>query len=119
MTPSDDDPFMVGVQLFNTGSFWEAHEAWEHGWRVSKEPITTLYKGLIQTAAALVHWQRGNTRGLERNWYKARPKLVAVLALTQLCEIASLITAMDQFVLAHGLAGGMPQLIRPGVPVAK
>ena len=113
-----EQSFVVGAGLFNTGSFWEAHEAWEHGWRVSQEPVTTLYKGLIQTAAALVHWQRGNTRGLERNWYKARPKLVAVISLTQLCDIASLITTMDQFVLSHGLVAVLPQLFRPSVPVA-
>ena len=26
-----DDP-SIGVDLFNRGLYWEAHEAWEHEW---------------------------------------------------------------------------------------
>ena len=49
------DPLAEGVVLFNAGEYWHAHEAWERGWLTSNEPQKTLYKGIIQAAAALVH----------------------------------------------------------------
>lgn len=112
--PTHDDPLSEGVQLFNAGAYWHAHEAWERGWLTSHEPDTTLYKGIIQAAAALVHWQRGNLKGLRRNWYKARPRLVAVVALPVDLEVAVFITAMDRFVLADGLVPSMPLLKQAG-----
>ncbi|MBC8160976.1 MAG: DUF309 domain-containing protein, partial [Roseiflexaceae bacterium] len=81
--------------------YWHAHEEWETSWRLAQEPIATFYKALIQTAAALVHWQRGNPRGLLRNWHKARPKLVAVLALPCPVDLPRLLNAMDAFVLTQ------------------
>ncbi|GAB4114890.1 MAG: hypothetical protein Fur005_03110 [Roseiflexaceae bacterium] len=89
----------AGIDLFNASLFWEAHEAWELGWRESKQPDTTLYQGLIQAAAALVHWQRGNRRGLQRNWWKARPKLVAVRGLHEHLAVEQFLSAMDRFVM--------------------
>ena len=93
--------FAEGVRLFNSGAFWHAHEQWEDCWRQAHEPEATLLKGLIQAAAALVHWQRGNPKGLWRNWYKARPRLVAVTHLQGTLSITSFIAQMDQFVVTH------------------
>jgi uncharacterized protein len=104
------DLLIEGVRLFNSGHYWHAHEQWEQLWLHALEPDATLYKGIIQTAAALVHWQRGNPRGLRRNWAKARPKLVAIHALQRRLQIAPLIAAMDQFVTAEGR--GDPPRIR-------
>ena len=92
-----------GVGLFNIGRYWDAHECWEACWRGSHEPDATFYKGIIQVAAALVHWQRGNPRGLSRNWYKARPKLVALAPAMHQLDLARLIAEMDAFVLTGSL----------------
>lgn len=100
----------TGIELFNATAFWHAHEAWEHGWRASAEPHLTLYKGLIQAAAALVHWQRGNRAGLIRNWAKARPRLVAVRPLTSGLDIAGFIASMDRFVSTEGSPELLPRL---------
>lgn len=100
----------TGIDLFNTTAFWHAHEAWEHGWRASSEPDSSLYKGLIQAAAALVHWQRGNRVGLIRNWAKARPRLVAVRTLSSGLDIAGFIASMDRFVSTEGSHELLPRL---------
>lgn len=100
----------AGVDLFNAAAFWHAHEAWEHVWRQSPEPRASLYKGLIQAAAALVHWQRGNRTGLVRNWEKARPRLVIARALAGGLDIAGFIAAMDRFVAAEGALVSPPRL---------
>jgi predicted metal-dependent hydrolase len=48
-----------GLELFNAGLFWEAHEAWESAWLVEGGDVRQMLQGLIQIAAgyfkALVH----------------------------------------------------------------
>src|SRR5689334_379044 len=107
------DAYLEGIRLFNAGEFWHAHEQWEACWLESAEPETTFYKGIIQTAAALVHWQRGNQRGLRRNWEKARPKLVALPSQVKGLDLRALILDMDRFVIAGGSPERIPQLYLP------
>jgi uncharacterized protein len=94
--------YLEGIRLFNAGEFWHAHEQWEACWLVAREPENTFYQGIIQAAAALVHWQRGNLRGLRRNWEKGRPKLVALPMLMLGLDLGTLITDMDRFVKTGG-----------------
>lgn len=103
--------YLQGIALFNQGEFWHAHEQWELCWLPANQPDRTFYQGLIQTAAALVHWQRGNMRGLVRNWYKARPKLVAIAPHMHGLDIQSLIVSMDALVLSSSLHQKPPQLL--------
>jgi predicted metal-dependent hydrolase len=48
------DAFLWGLDLFNHGYYWEAHEAWEGLWRVADRdgPLRMLFKGLILLSAA-------------------------------------------------------------------
>jgi predicted metal-dependent hydrolase len=100
--PAATETFLEGVRLFNDGHYWHAHEQWEVCWLASTEPEATFYKGIIQAAAALVHWQRENQRGLRRNWAKSRPKLVAVSPGLRGLDVTRLICEMDRFVLCSG-----------------
>ncbi len=53
------------IDLFNSGAYWEAHEALEAIWRsVDDESEATVLQGLIQAAAALLHRDRGNQHGV-------------------------------------------------------
>jgi uncharacterized protein len=94
--------YLEGIRLFNAGEFWHAHEQWEACWLLAREPELTFYQGIIQAAAALVHWQRGNPRGLRRNWEKGRPKLVALPPAMLGLDLRALIAAMDRFVETGG-----------------
>ncbi len=50
----DTRDFQKGAQLYAEGRYWEAHEAWEKGWRATEDPQTRLLlQGLIQVCAAL------------------------------------------------------------------
>jgi hypothetical protein len=50
--------------LFNSGKYWEAHEALEGIWRPLDDGAEALViQGLIQAAAALLHQARGNSHG--------------------------------------------------------
>ena len=48
------DIFLWGLDLFNHGYYWEAHEAWERLWQVADRdgPLRMLFKGLILLSAA-------------------------------------------------------------------
>jgi uncharacterized protein len=41
-----------GAELFNQGSYWEAHEAWEELWLELEDEPKLFVQGLIQAAAA-------------------------------------------------------------------
>jgi Domain of unknown function (DUF309) len=47
------DAFLWGLDLFNRGYYWEAHEAWEGLWQVADRdgPLRMLFKGLILLSA--------------------------------------------------------------------
>lgn len=53
--------FLWGLDLFNHGYYWEAHEAWEGLWQVADRgaPLRILFKGLILLSAAGVKIREG------------------------------------------------------------
>ena len=64
-----------GAALFDAGKFWHAHESWEELWNMLKRRSAPseeilLVQGLIQTAAMLLHHQRKNRAGVEKQWGK-------------------------------------------------
>lgn len=71
----DDKLLDEGIDLFNEGHFWEAHEAWERIWLDSEEPQRTFIQGLIQLTAAFHHFRRGTLRGGIRLSAAAEEKL--------------------------------------------
>lgn len=110
MTAAFPAAYEAGIGLFNAEEFWHAHEQWEQCWLAAGEPERTFYKGLIQAAAALVHRQRGNLRGLDRNWAKGRPRLVALPSPFLGLDLEAFIVAMDRCTLSRGQAP--PPVIR-------
>jgi Domain of unknown function (DUF309) len=57
----DSDVFLWGLDLFNHGYYWEAHEAWESLWQVAERgsSLRMLFKGLILLSAAGVKVREG------------------------------------------------------------
>lgn len=104
------DHYLEGIRLFNEGEYWHAHEQWEICWLESSQPEATFYKGIIQAAAALEKWKRGQPRGMRLNYAKSRPKLVAVSPSMRGLNITALIAAMDQFVLSGGPPAPIPRI---------
>ncbi len=104
------DHYLEGIRLFNTGEYWHAHEQWEICWLQSDQPEATFYKGIIQAAAALEKWKRGQPRGMRLNYAKSRPKLVAVGPWMRGLDVAALIAAMDRFVSTGGPPAPTPRI---------
>ncbi|GAB4178587.1 MAG: hypothetical protein Tsb0017_18800 [Geothermobacteraceae bacterium] len=59
------EPYLYGVDLFNHGYWWEAHEAWEGLWLVAgRESLAGQFlQGLIQLAGAQLKRFTGVPRG--------------------------------------------------------
>ena len=63
-TPNHQETqFRRGIEQFNAGRFFDAHETWEEIWLASREPEKTFLQGVIQIAAAFHHYHRGTLRG--------------------------------------------------------
>jgi uncharacterized protein len=65
--------FLRGVDLFNHGFFWEAHEAWEGLWHACgrRGVLADFLKGLIQLAAAGVKHREGVPQGVTNHARRA------------------------------------------------
>jgi uncharacterized protein len=55
--------YQHGIELFNRGEFYDAHEVLEDVWRASVDPERKFLQALIQTAVALHHHSTGNVVG--------------------------------------------------------
>ena len=72
--------FLRGIELFNAGSYFECHEAFEEIWRSTTPEPRDLFQGLIQVAVALHHFHvRGRPDVALRVLGKARGRLAGFL----------------------------------------
>ena len=67
----------LGAILFNAGLFFESHEWLEGIWKTTRGPSTEFHHGLIQTAAAFYHYEKGNMHGSRTLLSKGLTKLAA------------------------------------------
>ncbi|MBZ5662635.1 MAG: DUF309 domain-containing protein [Acidobacteriia bacterium] len=58
-----DRLFQKGLEAFNSGRFYDAHEHWEEVWLETRNPEKMFLQGLIQVAAAFHHYSRANNLG--------------------------------------------------------
>lgn len=62
----DGTRFRKGVEQFNRGEYWDAHDSWEAIWLSSSGEQKQFIQGLIQLAAVCYHLEKGNERGAGR-----------------------------------------------------
>src|SRR5712692_3032494 len=74
--------YLCGIDLFNHGYYWEAHETWEGLWHQCGRKGTTAdyLKALIKLAAARVKHLAGTPRGVKSHSQRAAVLLRAVAA---------------------------------------
>jgi uncharacterized protein len=87
-----------GIELFNEGHYWEAHEAWEGDWMPDRKgPDSGFYKGLIQVAAGCLHYTRRNRRGAVNKWRSGAAYLRPYLPVHRGVQLAPLVGAVDAY----------------------
>jgi len=91
----------AGIENFNTGRFWHAHEDWEELWKSLKpnasQELIDGVQGLIQIAAMLLNHERRKVRGVTNLWVKASAKLEPVMEGLFGIDISSLYTDSEPF----------------------
>ncbi|MBI5434093.1 MAG: DUF309 domain-containing protein [Planctomycetes bacterium] len=97
----EDEAYLFGVDLYNAGFLWEAHEAWEGPWRASADELQRLcLQSLIQLAAACLKLEIGQPSGAAQ---------LARSGLDKLEELAvaapSEFMGLDPEVLVHEFTG--------------
>jgi hypothetical protein len=90
-----DDDFRFGIDLFNHGFPWEAHETWEPLWFAAPRdrPERPLLQGLIHAAAAAVKAKAGATNAARGFVDSACGHLA--LATTAILDVDALIAALN------------------------
>jgi uncharacterized protein len=104
-----------GIELFNAGRYWDAHEVWEEEWKPERNgPDAGFYKGLIQVAAGCLHYTRHNRRGAVNKWRSGADYLRPYLPEHRGVRLAPLVAGVDGFL--HAMSeGGWPELTMPRI----
>jgi hypothetical protein len=61
-----------GLELFNRGEYFEAHEVLETAWNEDPTPGRELYRAILQVAVAYLQIERGNYRGAVKMFWRVR-----------------------------------------------
>lgn len=80
-----------GIELFNEGKFFEAHEEFEAAWRDESDTIRDLYRGILQVAVTYLHITRANYDGAVKvygrslKWTKGWADICRGIHVKKLC----------------------------------
>jgi predicted metal-dependent hydrolase len=61
-----------GLEYFNTGHYFEAHEYLEAAWKDERRAIRDLYRAVLQVAVGYYHLKRGNYTGAQKMFDRSR-----------------------------------------------
>ncbi|HXC78358.1 MAG TPA: DUF309 domain-containing protein [Candidatus Acidoferrum sp.] len=104
-----------GIQMFNGGHYWEAHEAWERDWMLDRKGLDSgFYKGLIQVAAGCLHYTRHNRRGAVNKWTSGANYLRMYVPAHRGVRLQPLVDAVDGYLSAIG-GPAWPALAMPKI----
>ena len=59
----NDSRFEIGMKLFNSCQWYQAHDVFEEIWHETGGPERQLIQGILQVAVAQVHLENSNTNG--------------------------------------------------------
>ncbi len=85
---------LKGLQMFNKGEYFEAHEFLEDAWNEDSSPSRNVYKGVLQVAVAYLQIERSNYRGAikmflrSRQWLSPLPDTCRGINIAQLRQDA-------------------------------
>ena len=113
---TNDPRYLRYFKLFREEKFFEAHEILEALWRSTQGPERDFYQGLIQLAAALVHFQKGNLIGARELFERAECRLAAYPPNYLGVSIPHLTEQFREFLEVWALAPGEPSLAKTHLP---
>lgn len=111
------DQFREGVNLFNEGYHWEAHEAWEDVWRDQEGDAKTFVQGFVQMAAAYSFLKQGKAGSARYLFEKAVEKFLEFEHIDSGIALKPLIDSMRSFLMGGSAGNGHPPLKSAAPPV--
>lgn len=102
------DLAVAGLRAMNEGRYYDAHEFLEDAWNADEGPGRDLYRALLQIAVAFYQIQRGNYRGAQKMFLRARQWFEPLPDLCRGVDIADLrqtVTAVEAELRARGADG--------------
>lgn len=114
-TSDGDAAFLRGVEQFNRGRFFEAHETWEALWLDASGADKIFLQAVIQFAAAFHHWTNGNPRGALSLLRGGAKKLARIPARYRGVRVDRLRLQAERWTRALGSGGGKPRLRLPRI----
>jgi predicted metal-dependent hydrolase len=114
--------YLWGVDLYNSGFTWEAHEVWESLWRGAADAssMRSFLQGLIQCAAASVKSALADGVASARVAQRAIGRLRAVQqeqgAMYMGVDLAELVAALETFVVKQPVVFDGRPLMRLTLP---
>lgn len=63
---------LKGIQAFNAGDYFMAHEDLETAWRDERGAVRDVYRAILQIGLGYYHIQRGNYRGAVKMFQRCR-----------------------------------------------
>jgi predicted metal-dependent hydrolase len=76
VVPLDKSALELGIDLFNEGRYFDAHEAWEGLWLRAKDAQDkSFFQGLIMAAGAFLHAEKRECTGAAKLLVKSVPLL--------------------------------------------
>ncbi len=79
-----------GIELFNRGEYFEAHEELERAWNEENSPARELYRGILQVAVAYLQITRRNYNGAIKMFLRARQWLDPLPDVCRGVDVAAL-----------------------------
>jgi predicted metal-dependent hydrolase len=105
--------YVAGVELFNRGEFWEAHEVWEDLWIREETELKLFYQGLIQVAGAFHHFGHTNWGGMKSLLFEGVAKISGYRPFCQGIDVDALLDELSEWQnLAAARTGKAPVVTR-------
>jgi len=79
-----------GMELFQAGEYWQAHEYLEEAWKEETGSVRELYRAVLQAAVVYLHIERGNYLGAVKvygkvqKWIQPWPEVCRGIEIGQL-----------------------------------
>ncbi len=89
-----------GLDEFNAGRHWHAHESWEHLWLGLEGDDKVFVQGLIMAAAMLHQYGRGVERGVANHWANVQARLPPHAPRKWGIDVSGLLEQLEAFAQA-------------------
>jgi predicted metal-dependent hydrolase len=109
----DREGFVRGIELFNRGEFFKAHEVLEDVWRAAPVPEKKFLQGIIQIAVALHHHSTGNplgARSLMKRGAKNLSTYSGDFGGIRLDRLLGAVHRWEEAITEHAASPPMPQV---------